>query len=183
MTAGRSTPWKLLGLVVAMFGFGFALVPMYDMLCKVTGLGGRTGDLYVYDPAKVTPDESRLVKVTFLTNVNDGMTWEFRSERGAVHVHPGELSEAKFFVRNTSDHVMVAQAVPSLAPGSAAEFFHKTECFCFTRQVLAPGQSLEMPMRFFVSPDLPRGQDSISLSYTLFDVTQLAADGQIATGA
>ncbi len=119
-------------LVVGMFGFGFALVPMYDVLCKVTGLGGRTGDLYVYDPAKVTPDESRLVKVTFLTNVNDGMTWEFRSEQGAVHVHPGELSEAKFFVRNTSDHVMVAQAVPSLAPGSAAEFFHKTECFCFT---------------------------------------------------
>ncbi len=131
----------------------------------------------------MTPDDSRLVKVTFLTNVNDGMTWEFRSEQGALHVHPGELNEAKFFVRNTSDHVMVAQAVPSLAPGSAAEFFHKTECFCFTRQVLAPGQSLEMPMRFFVSPELPRGQESISLSYTLFDVTQLAADGQIATGA
>jgi cytochrome c oxidase assembly protein subunit 11 len=183
MPAGRSTPWKLLALVVGMFGFGFALVPMYDVLCKVTGLGGRTGGLYVYDAAKVTPDESRLVKVTFLTNVNDGMTWEFRSEQSAVHVHPGELSEAKFFVRNTSDHVMVAQAVPSLAPGSAAEFFHKTECFCFARQVLAPGQSLEMPMRFFVSPELPRGQDSISLSYTLFDVTQLAADGQVSTGA
>jgi len=183
MSSGRSTSWKLFALVVAMFGFGFALVPIYDVLCKVTGLGGRTGGLYVYDATKVTPDESRLVKVTFLTNVNDGMTWEFRSEQGAVHVHPGELSEARFFVRNTTDHVMVAQAVPSLAPGSAAEFFHKTECFCFTRQVLAPGQSLEMPMRFFVSPDLPRGQESISLSYTLFDVTQLAADGQIATGA
>ena len=150
MTTGRSTPWKLLALVVGMFGFGFALVPMYDMLCEVTGLGGRTGDLYVYDPAKVSPDESRLVKVTFLTNVNDGMTWEFRSEQGSVRVHPGELSEAKFFVRNTTDRVMVAQAVPSLAPGSAAEYFHKTECFCFTRQVLEPGQSLEMPMRFFV---------------------------------
>ena len=127
--------------------------------------------------------KSRLVKVTFLTNTNDGMTWEFRAQKSAVHVHPGELNEAKFYVRNTSDHTMVAQAVPSLAPGSAAEFFHKTECFCFARQVLAPGQELEMPMRFFVSPDLPRGQESISLSYTLFDVTQLAADGQIATGA
>ena len=183
MFSGRSTPLKLLALVVGMFGFGFALVPMYDMLCKVTGLGGRTGGLYVYDPAAVKADESRLVKVTFLTNTNDGMTWEFRAERGAMHVHPGELVEAKFFVRNTSDRVMVAQAVPSLAPGSAAEYFHKTECFCFTRQVLEPGQSLEMPMRFFVSSDLPRGQESISLSYTLFDVTQLAADGQIATGA
>jgi cytochrome c oxidase assembly protein subunit 11 len=183
MASHRSTTWKLVVLVVGMFGFGFVLVPIYDVLCKVTGLGGRTGGLYVYDAAKVKLDESRLVKVTFLTNTNDGMTWEFRADQNAMHVHPGEVNEAKFYVRNTSDHTMVAQAVPSLAPGSAAEFFHKTECFCFTRQVLAPGQELEMPMRFFVSPDLPRGQESISLSYTLFDVTQLAADGQIATGA
>ena len=183
MASHRSTAWKLVALVVGMFGFGFVLVPIYDVLCKVTGLGGRTGGLYVYDATKVEPDESRLVKVTFLTNTNDGMTWEFRADQNAMRVHPGEVNEAKFYVRNTSDHTMVAQAVPSLAPGSAAEFFHKTECFCFTRQVLAPGQELEMPMRFFVSPDLPRGQESISLSYTLFDVTQLAADGQIATGA
>jgi len=183
MASHRSTTWKLVVLVVGMFGFGFVLVPIYDVLCKVTGLGGRTGGLYVYDATKVEPDESRLVKVTFLTNTNDGMTWEFRADQNAMRVHPGEVNEAKFYVRNTSDHTMVAQAVPSLAPGSAAEFFHKTECFCFTRQVLAPGQELEMPMRFFVSPDLPRGQESISLSYTLFDVTQLAADGQIATGA
>jgi len=183
MRATRVTSWKLLLLVAGMFGFGFVLVPIYDVLCKVTGLGGRTGGLYVYDPAKVQPDESRDVKVTFLTNTNDGMTWTFRAEQGAVHVHPGELNEAKFYVRNTSDHVMVAQAVPSLAPGNAAEFFHKTECFCFNRQVLQPGQELEMPMRFFVSPELPRGLDSISLSYTLFDVTQLAAGGQVATGA
>ena len=170
-------------LVVGMFGFGFALIPVYDVLCKVTGLGGRTGGLYVYDPANVKPDTSRLVKVIFLTNNNDGMTWEFRAQQNTMHVHPGDLNEAEFYVRNTSDHTMVAQAVPSLAPGSAAEFFHKTECFCFARQVLAPGQELKMPMRFFVSPDLPRGQESISLSYTLFDVTQLAADGQISTGA
>jgi cytochrome c oxidase assembly protein subunit 11 len=183
MASHRSTTWKLVALVVGMFGFGFVLVPIYNVLCKVTGLGGRTGGLYVYDAAKVKPDESRLVKVTFLTNTNDGMTWEFRADQNAMRVHPGEVNEAKFYVRNTSDHTMVAQAVPSLAPGSAAEFFHKTECFCFSRQVLAPGQELEMPMRFFVSPDLPRGQESISLSYTLFDVTQLAADGQIATGA
>jgi len=159
------------------------LVPMYGMLCKVTGLGGRTGGLYVYDPAKVHPDASRTVKVSFVTNTNDGMTWTFRSEQGAVHVHPGELTETKFYVRNTSDHMMVAQAVPSLVPGTAAEYFHKTECFCFNRQVLEPGQEMEMPMRFFVSPELPPSVTSISLSYTLFDVTQLAADGQVATGA
>jgi len=183
MTSHRAKPWKLVVLVVGMFGFGFALVPLYGVLCKITGLGGRTGDLYVYDPASVKLDESRLVKVNLLTNTNDGMTWTFRAEQRVLRVHPGELNEAKFYVRNTTDRVMVAQAVPSLAPGSAAEFFHKTECFCFSRQVLGPGEELEMPMRFFVSSDLPRNLDSISLSYTLFDVTQLAADGQIATGA
>jgi len=183
MASSRTTTWKLLLIVVGMFGFGFLLVPIYDVLCKVTGLGGRTGGLYVYDPAKVQPDDSRSIKVSFVTNTNDGMTWAFRAEQGAMHVHPGELNEAKFYVRNTSDHTMVAQAVPSLAPGNAAEFFHKTECFCFNRQVLEPGQELEMPMRFFLSPDLPRSVESIQLSYTLFDVTQLAADGQVKTGA
>ncbi len=170
-------------LVVGMFGFGFALVPLYGLLCDLTGLGGRTDGLSVYDPASVKVDATRVVRVNFLTNNNDGMTWVFRAEQGGLHVHPGELYEAKFFVRNTTDRVMVAQAVPSLAPGSAAQYFHKTECFCFSRQVLGPGQELEMPMRFFVAPELPRGLDSISLSYTLFDVTELAADGQIAIGA
>lgn len=183
MSSHRVKPWKLGVLVVGMFGFAFALVPLYGVFCKITGLGGRTGDLYIYDSATVKLDESRLVKVSFLTNTNDGMPWTFRAEQRVLRVHPGQLNEVRFYVRNTTDRVMVAQAVPSLAPGSAAEFFHKTECFCFTRQVLNPGEELEMPMRFFVSSDLPRKLDSISLSYTLFDVTQLAADGQIATGA
>jgi len=170
-------------LVVGMFGFGFALVPMYGLLCKVTGLGGRTGGLYVYDPVAVKPDESRYIEVTFLTNTNDGMPWTFRAEVNGLRVHPGELAEAKFFVRNPTDKTMVAQAVPSLAPGNAAEYFHKTECFCFTRQVLAPGEEMEMPMRFFVAPEVPQNVGSVSLSYTLFDVTQLAADGLIDSGA
>ena len=183
MTSSRTTTWKLLLLVAGMFGFGFALVPVYRLLCEVTGLGGRTGGMYTYDPAAVTPDESRYVNVTFLTNTNDGMPWTFRPDVNGLRVHPGELAEAKFYVRNTTDKTMVAQAVPSLAPGSAAAYFHKTECFCFTRQVLAPGEELEMPMRFFVAPEIPRNVESVSLSYTLFDVTQLAADGLIDSGA
>ena len=183
MNSARTTTWKLLLLVAGMFGFGFALVPVYSLLCEVTGLGGRTGGMYTYDPAAVTPDESRYVNVTFLTNTNDGMPWTFRPDVNGLRVHPGELAEAKFYVRNTTDKTMVAQAVPSLAPGSAAAYFHKTECFCFTRQVLAPGEELEMPMRFFVAPEIPRNVESVSLSYTLFDVTQLAADGLIDSGA
>jgi cytochrome c oxidase assembly protein subunit 11 len=183
MTKSRATTWKLVLLVAGMFGFGFALVPIYSLLCQVTGLGGRTGGLYVYDPAVVKPDVSRVVEVTFLTNTNDGMPWTFRAEVNGLRVHPGELAEAKFYVRNTTDRTMVAQAVPSLAPGNAAAYFHKTECFCFARQVLAPGEELEMPMRFFVAPEVPRNVESVSLSYTLFDVTQLAADGLIDSGA
>jgi cytochrome c oxidase assembly protein subunit 11 len=183
MSSARTTPWKLLMLVVGMFGFGFALVPLYGLLCEVTGLGGRTGGAYEYDPATVSVDTSRVVKVNFITNTNDGMPWSFVAEVGTLRVHPGELNEAKFLVRNPTDKTMVAQAVPSLAPGMAAEYFHKTECFCFERQVLAPGEEMEMPMRFLVAPDLPRSVESVSLSYTLFDVTQLAADGLIASGA
>lgn len=166
---------RLAALVVGMFGFGFALVPLYDVLCDATGLGGRTGGRYTYDAATARPDPSRLVKVNFVTNTNANMVWDFRAETGAVRVHPGELKEVKFYVRNPTDRTMVAQAVPSVGPPSAAAHFHKTECFCFERQVLGPGESMEMPMRFVLGTDLPANVPSISLSYELFDVTDLAA--------
>lgn len=166
---------KLVGIVVGMFGFGFALVPLYDVLCDVTGLGGRTGGQYSYDPASVTPDTSRLIKVNFITNTNAGMPWEFWSESGGVRVHPGDLKEVKFYVTNTTDKRMVGQAVPSVVPPAAAQYFHKTECFCFNSQVLEPGETMEMPMRFIVDRELPRNVPSISLSYALFDITDFAA--------
>jgi cytochrome c oxidase assembly protein subunit 11 len=162
-------------LVVGMFAFAFALVPLYGLLCDWTGLGGKTGGAYDYDPAVVKPDKSRLVKVNFITNTNDGMVWRFWAEKGGVRVHPGELKEVKFFVKNPTDRTMVAQAVPSVVPFNAVEHFHKTECFCFERQELGPGEELEMPMRFIVGPELPNNVQSISLSYSLFDITELAA--------
>ena len=168
------TALKLCLIVVGMFGFGFALVPLYDVLCDLTGLGGRTGGEYTYDPASMQRDTSRLVKVNFITNTNGGMPWEFWSESGGVRVHPGELKEVKFYVTNTTDRRMVGQAVPSVVPPKAAEYFHKTECFCFNSQVLEPGETMEMPMRFIVGPELPRNVQSISLSYALFDITEFA---------
>ena len=166
---------KLILMGIGMFGFAFALVPLYDLLCDVTGLNGKTADsAYVYDAAMVAPDKTRLIKVNFITNTNAGMPWEFYAEKGGVRVHPGELKEVKFHVKNTTDRVMVAQAVPSLSPSSAAEFFHKTECFCFTQQLLNPGEELDMPMRFIIGPELPKNIYTISLSYALFDVTDLA---------
>ena len=155
-------------------GFGFALVPLYDVLCELTGLGGRTGGPYEYTAASATPDRSRLVKINFITNTNAGMTWEFKAESGGVRVHPGELTEVSFYVHNPTDRTIVGQAVPSLVPQSAAAHFHKTECFCFERQTLGPGESLSMPMRFIVGRELPKNVQSISLSYALFDVTKLA---------
>ncbi len=158
-------------IVLGMCGFAWALVPLYDLFCEITGLGGKTGGPYVYEPASMVPDTSRLVRVNFITNTNGGMTWDFYPAKGGVRVHPGELKEVSFFVKNTSDRVMVGQAIPSLVPTTAAQYFHKTECFCFNQQVLEPGEEMEMPMRFIVGRELPKNVQSINLSYALFDVT------------
>ncbi len=174
------TAAKLAIIVVAMFGFGFALVPLYDLLCEVTGLGGRTGGQYTSaEPSTV--DKTRLVRVNFITNTNDGMPWAFWSDKGGVRVHPGQPKLVKFFVRNPTERVMVGQAVPSVAPMRATAFFHKTECFCFEQQTLQPGETLEMQLRFIVSSELPRNIESIHLSYALFDVTAIAASVPVAT--
>lgn len=170
------TVLKLSLIVIGMFGFGWALIPLYDLLCEITGLGGRTGDQYVYDPAVEEKDRSRLVQVNFITNTNGGMPWEFWAEKGGVRVHPGEVKEVKFYVRNTTNRRMIGQAIPSVVPIKAAAHFHKTECFCFNHQVLEPGETMEMPMRFIVGAELPKNVPTISLSYALFDVTEFAAE-------
>jgi len=170
---------KLSLLVVGMFGFAFALVPLYDLLCELTGLNGKTGGVYVYNPAEVAVDETRNIRVNFVTNTNGGMPWKFWSEKGGVDVHPGQLQTVNFYVTNTTDKVMVGQAVPSLVPGLATDYFHKTECFCFERQVLQPGETMEMPMRFIVASELPAHVTSLNLSYALFDVTEFVDAGTL----
>jgi cytochrome c oxidase assembly protein subunit 11 len=172
----RKTALKLCLIVVGMFGFGFALVPLYDLLCDITGLGGKTGGPYAYDPAETRVDKNRLVKVNFITNTNGGMSWDFWSEKNGVRVHPGQLKEVNFYVKNTTNRRMIGQAVPSVVPTSATDYFHKTECFCFNHQLLEPGEEMEMPMRFIVDSDLPANVQSISLSYALFDVTGFASE-------
>lgn len=171
----RTTVRKLCLIVVGMFGFGFALVPLYDVFCDITGLGGSTGGRYTYDESTIRLDENRQVQVHFMTNTNAGMPWDFWAAQGGVRVHPGALTEVTFYVRNNTDRRMVGQAVPSVVPVTAANYFHKTECFCFTSQVLEPGEVLAMPLRFIVDSQLPKNVQSISLSYALFDVTELAA--------
>ena len=175
----NKTVGKLCLMVLGMVGFVIALVPLYDLFCEITGLNGKTGGPYTFDEAKAAPDTSRLIRVNFLTNTNEGMVWKFWPEKGAVRVNPGAANTVSFFVKNTTDKVMVGQAIPSVVPGAAAEFFHKTECFCFEQQVLQPGEEMEMPMRFIVGHELPKNISSINLSYALFDVTDSVKVAQV----
>lgn len=159
---------RLLFVVVAMFAFGFALVPIYDVMCKAFGINGKTAGAY---QGEQTVDEAREIRVQFLATNAAGMVWEFGPVDDQVRVHPGASQEIRFIAYNPTDMPMSAQAVPSVSPSKAAAYFHKTECFCFTHQVLQPGERIEMPVRFIVDRDLPADVHHLTLAYTLFDIT------------
>ncbi len=160
---------KRLGIsAVLMFGFGFAMVPLYDVFCDITGINGKTGRIEQEAALSQEVDEARLVTVEFLATVNSKLPWEFKPMIRKIKVHPGEVTEVSYFARNKTDKLVAGQAIPSLAPGLAAKYFNKTECFCFTRQTLQPGESKEMPLRFVVDPRLPDEIRTVSLSYTFF---------------
>ena len=159
---------RLLAVVVGMFAFGFALVPIYDVMCQAFGINGKTAGAY---QGEQSVDEARQVRVQFLATNAADMVWEFQPLADEVAVHPGAVSEMRFVAFNPTDKPMTAQAIPSVAPSKAAAFFHKTECFCFTQQVLQPGERIEMPVRFIVDRDLPADVRHLTLAYTLFDIT------------
>jgi cytochrome c oxidase assembly protein subunit 11 len=166
---------KLLAIVVGMFGFGFALVPLYDVFCDVTGINGKTeNSASSYEFIEI--DESREITVEFITRTNTGMPWEFRAQTARVKVHPGELATVSFYVRNPASSNIVAQAIPSVSPGMAALYLNKTECFCFNQQPLDAGDEAYMPMQFYVDPQLPEEITYFTLQYTLYDVTARASD-------
>lgn len=151
-----------------MFGFGFAMVPIYDVLCEVTGLNGKTGRLDASEKKTLTVDQERLVTVEFDTNVNEHLPWGFRAKDYKLTVHPGEVGEAIFLVSNKTDRLIVGQAIPSVAPSQASLYFNKTECFCFDEQTLQPNEEREMKVRFVVDTKLPRKIETMTLSYTFF---------------
>ena len=158
---------SLLFVVIAMFGFGFALVPLYDVFCDITGLNGKTGDQYVSaEPIQV--DTSREIKVEFLANLNAEMPWEFKPLTNVVKVHPGEAARIEYVARNKTDRDIIGQAVPSVTPGLAAAHFQKTECFCFTEQVLKAGEEKIMPVVFMIDPSVDEDVHEVTLSYTFF---------------
>ena len=159
-------------LAVAMFGFGYLLVPLYDVFCEITGFGGKTNGTAVAAVERV--DESRTVTVEFVTTVNQYAPWEFRAEKATMEVHPGKLYRASFRARNLSGQDKTAQAVPSVAPNAAARYFRKTECFCFTEQPFAPEEERELEVQFIVDSQLPDYVDTVTLSYTFFDTVRLS---------
>lgn len=175
---------KRLGIAaLLMFGFGFALVPLYDVFCEITGLNGKTGRIELEEALSQTVDEDREVTVEFLATVHSELPWEFRPMVRRIKVHPGEVIEVNYFARNKTAEMVAGQAVPSMAPGLAAKYFSKTECFCFTRQALGPGESKEMPLRFIVDPELPENVRTVSLSYTFYQAKPEEAGKEISMGA
>ena len=168
---------------VAMFGFGFALVPLYDVFCEVTGLNGKTGRIEQEEALGQTVDEDREVTVEFLATVHSDLPWEFKPMVRKVRVHPGEVTEINYFARNNTGEVVTGQAVPSVAPGQAAKYFSKTECFCFTRQALGPGEGKEMPLRFIVDPELPENVRTVSWSYTFYQAKPEEKGSEISMGS
>lgn len=163
---------KLLGLAVLMFAFAmWVMPPMYYALCDLLDIDPRT-NIEAYKAEAVKVDESRAIKVQFVAVNNEGMPWEFHPNEVRVEAHPGQVVKTSFYARNPMGHRMVAQAVPSITPTKAAEYFHKTECFCFNQQILEAGQAVDMPLVFIVDQSLPIDVHTITLSYTLFDVTK-----------
>lgn len=165
----KRTVFVALGVVVGMFGFGFALVPLYNVFCELTGINGKTGPKYVLQSGELDTDLTRVIKVQFVTQNNDSMPWHFKPEMTQIDVHPGEVVEVDFIAHNPTANDMVAQAVPSLSPNEGTDYFHKVECFCFTQQALKAGEETRMPLRFVVDKELPEYLTKLTLSYTLFD--------------
>jgi cytochrome c oxidase assembly protein subunit 11 len=162
---------------ILMFGFGFALVPLYDVFCRITGLNGKitnTGPIAVEEA-----DSSRDIRVQFIGVNNEAMPWEFRPLLNTVSVNPGEMRQMAYFARNPTSSRMVAQAVPSVTPAEAAQYLHKVSCFCFDQQALEADERMEMPLLFVIDKKLPADIHTITLSYTLFDITPHLSTGQI----
>lgn len=159
-------------MALGSFAFGFALVPLYDVFCQVTGTGDRNA-LVKTQHVTEAPDESRTVTIEFVANLPNNGSFEFRPEMPEIKVHPGKLYEAEFFARNLTGRDTVAQAVPDITPGRAQAYFRKTECFCFTPQAFARNEGRDMAVRFIVDPKLPADVDRITLSYMFYGQSQL----------
>ena len=158
-------------LTLGMFGFGFALVPIYNSLCKTLGINGKVV-LAKEDDEHLRPvDKARDIEVEFVATNNNTLQWFFYTKTKKIVIHPGETAKLQFYAENKTAHHMIVQAIPSITPGIAAKYLKKTECFCFQQQQLNGHEAMNMPLIFHVDNDLPENIKTITLAYTLFDVT------------
>jgi cytochrome c oxidase assembly protein subunit 11 len=162
---------KLVFIVVAMFGFGYALVPLYDVFCDLTGINGKTNPNAASEIAYEI-DKSREITVEFITSLNESAPILFESKLKKITVHPGQYYTVNFYAENKTNQPMVARAIPSISPGLTAEYFIKTECFCFSDQTFKAKEGKMMPVRFVINPELPDKYKTITLAYTFFDNTE-----------
>jgi cytochrome c oxidase assembly protein subunit 11 len=163
---------KLAFVSLFFVGFGFGMVPLYDVFCELTGLNGKTNDVAAVADKNTQVDLSRTVKVEFLSHSMPGVGLSFKPEQFSIRVHPGEISHMNYTVTNTTDKVFVGQAVPSVTPAVASLHFEKLECFCFTQQTFQPGETRIMPVVFVVNPKMDRDLGTVTLSYTFFEAVK-----------
>jgi cytochrome c oxidase assembly protein subunit 11 len=168
MNENRKLTLKLGAFALGAFAFGFALVPLYDVLCDITGFGNQKA-LAEQRLSVENPDDSRTITVDFMADLPSVGNWEFRPTVASMQIHPGRLYKTEFFAHNLTGRDTLAQAVPNITPGKAAGYFRKTECFCFTPQHFAVNESRPMTVRFVVDPAIPKSVDRIMLSYTFYD--------------
>ena len=160
---------KLLVIAILMFGFGYALVPIYKKICEITGINVLTTQEVKEKTVKNTQiDKSRIITVEFDANAQG--PWRFRPTVNSMQLHPGEMAQIVYEVVNTQTRSIDAQAIPSYAPQQAAAHFNKVECFCFKQQTLGPNEAKQMPVVFYIDPALPKNIKTITLSYTFFEV-------------
>jgi cytochrome c oxidase assembly protein subunit 11 len=172
--ANRSLIVGLLVMTAGSFAFGWVLIPLYDVFCRIAGVGNaeaKSGKSY----AQEAVDPNREVTIEFIADPASVGSFEFRPKVASMRVHPGKLYDTDFYAKNLTQQASVAQAVPSISPSVAGKYFHKTECFCFSPQRFAVGEGREMPLRFIVDPGLPGNVDKLTLAYTFYDTTQSAA--------
>ena len=168
--ANRQLPWRLAAGALLMFGFGYLLVPLYRVYCDYTGFNGSTMRIEAKQAQAKGVDTQRWVTVEFAANTAAGLPWEFRPEVPRLRVHPGQMVLARYQAHNLAQAALVGQAVPSVTPSAAAAYFRKIECFCFSRQSISSGEARQLPVQFQVDPALPATINTLTLSYTFFEL-------------
>lgn len=163
-----------LGLVtLAMFGFGYVLVPLYDLLCDVTGINGKVETkASAYDPSRQTIDTSREVRMRFISIQNEAAPVSIVARQPTLTAHPGKVYQVDYTITNPTSEEIVIQAVPSVSPSQTADNLKKIQCFCFNNLTLKPHQELETSVVFYLENELEAYVSSVILSYTVFDITQ-----------